>query len=98
MTREPTIGLMRPELCQVGPGERTVWIVGRRTTVNEADRDLLMLLGAVGIRVGEIITGLFEDSLSCEEQLAFSTQLNELAEGFRQRVQRTPLVFDADAT
>lgn len=32
--------------------------------MNEADRDLLMLLGSVGIRVGEIVTGLFEDSLS----------------------------------
>jgi hypothetical protein len=66
--------------------------------VNEADRDLLMLLGSVGIRVGEIVTGLFEDSLSCDEQLAFSGQLTELAEGFRQRVLRTPLIIDAEAT
>jgi hypothetical protein len=66
--------------------------------VNEADRDLLMLLGSVGIRVGEIVTGLFEDRLSCDEQLAFSGQLTELAEGFRQRVLRTPLVIDAEAT
>ncbi len=66
--------------------------------VNEADRDLLMLLGSVGIRVGEIVTGLFEDSLSCDEQLVFSNQLTELAEGFRQRVLRTPLIFDAEAT
>jgi hypothetical protein len=66
--------------------------------VNEADRDLLMLLGSVGIRVGEIVTGLFEDSLSCDEQLAFSNQLAELAEGFRQRVLRTPLIIDTEAT
>ncbi len=32
--------------------------------VNEEDRELLMLLGSVGIRVGEVVTGLFEDSLS----------------------------------
>jgi hypothetical protein len=57
-----------------------------------------MLLGSVGIRVGEIVTGLFEDSLSCDEQLAFSGQLTELAEGFRQRVLRTPLIIDAEAT
>lgn len=41
--------------------------------MNEADRDLLMLLGSVGIRVGEIVTGLFEDRLSCDEQSALSS-------------------------
>jgi hypothetical protein len=66
--------------------------------VNEKDRELLMLLGSVGIRVGEIVSGLFEDSLSCEEQIAFGNQLTELAEGFRQRVLRTPLVIDGEAT
>jgi hypothetical protein len=66
--------------------------------VNDADRDLLLLLGSVGIRVGEIVTGLFEDSLSCDEQLAFADQLVKLAEGFRQRVHRTPFVVDAEAT
>lgn len=66
--------------------------------MNEADRELLMLLGSVGIRVSAIITGLFEDSLSCDEQLAFGNQLSELAEGFRQRVRRTPLVVDSEAT
>ncbi len=66
--------------------------------MNEEDRDLLMLLGTVGIRVSEIVTGLFEDSLSCDEQRAFSSQLTELAEGFRQRVLRTHLVFDAETT
>lgn len=66
--------------------------------MNEADRDLLMLLGSVGIRVSEIVTGLFEDSLSCDEQLAFEQQLRELAEGFRQRVRRTPVVIDIEAT
>lgn len=66
--------------------------------MNEDDRELLMLLGSVGIQISEIVTGLFEDSLSCDEQLAFSSQLTELAEGFRQRVLRTPLVFDAETT
>lgn len=66
--------------------------------MNEADRELLMLLGSVGIRVGEMVTGLFEDSLSCDEQLAFGQQLVELAEGFRQRVLRTPLVIEGEAT
>ena len=37
--------------------------------MNEDNRKLLMLLGSVGIRVGEIVTGLFENSLSCDEQL-----------------------------
>lgn len=55
-----------------------------------------MLLGSVGIRVGEIVTGLFEDSLSCDEQRVFEHQLTELAEGFRQRVLRTPLVLDGE--
>jgi hypothetical protein len=64
--------------------------------VNEADRELLMLLGSVGIRVGEIVTGLFEDSLSCDEQSTFARQLGEVAEGFRERVLRTPLVIDAE--
>lgn len=53
--------------------------------MNEADRELLMLLGSVGIRVSEIVTGLFDDSLSEDEQLAFREQLMELAERFRQR-------------
>lgn len=66
--------------------------------MNADDRELLMLLGTVGIRVSAMVAGLFEDSLSCEEQLAFSTQLTELAEGFRQRVLRTPLVIDIEAT
>lgn len=66
--------------------------------MNEDDRELLMLLGSVGIRVGEIVTGLFEDSLSCDEQIAFGQQLVEVAEGFRQRVLRTPLVIDGEAT
>ena len=66
--------------------------------MNDADRDLVLLLGSVGVRVGEIVTGLFEDSLSCDEQHAFADQLAELAEGFRQRVHRTPFVFDAEAT
>jgi hypothetical protein len=39
--------------------------------MNEEDRELLILLGSVGIRVGEIVTGLFEDGLTCDEQLAF---------------------------
>ena len=66
--------------------------------MNEPDRELLMKLGSVGIRISATVTGLFEDSLSCDEQLAFSAQLTELAEGFRQRVLRTPIVFDAEAT
>ncbi len=66
--------------------------------MDEADRELLMLLGSAGIRVGEVVTGLFEDSLSCDEQLAFSAQLAELAEGFRRRVLRTPLVLDGEET
>jgi hypothetical protein len=64
--------------------------------MNEDDRELLMLLGSVGIRVSEIVTGLFEDSLTCDEQLAFGTQLMQLAEGFRQRVLRTPLVIEGE--
>jgi hypothetical protein len=66
--------------------------------MNEQDRDLLMLLGTVGTRASEMVTGLFEDGLSCDEQLAFSAQLTELAEGFRQRMVRTPLVIDLEAT
>lgn len=66
--------------------------------MNEADRELLMLLGSVGIRVSEVVTGLFEDSLSCDEQLEFEEQLRELAEGIRERVRRTPLVIDGEAT
>jgi hypothetical protein len=64
--------------------------------VNEEDRELLMLLGSVGLRVAEIVTGLFEDSLSRDEQIAFGHQLVDLAEGFRQRALRTPLVIDRD--
>lgn len=40
--------------------------------MTEPDRDILLLLGSVGIRVAEIITGLFENNLSCDQQLAFS--------------------------
>ena len=65
--------------------------------MNEDDRELLMLLGSVGIRVGEIVTGLFEDSLSCDEQIAFGHRLVDLAERFRQRALRTPIVIDGDS-
>lgn len=66
--------------------------------MGDDDRELLMLLGSVGIRVGEMVTGLFEDSLTCDEQLAFGNQLVELAEGFRRRVLRTPIVVDGKDT
>jgi hypothetical protein len=66
--------------------------------MSDEDRELLMLLGSVGIRVGQIVTGLFEDSLSAEEQSAFGNQLRELAQGFHQRVRRTPLVLDGETT
>ncbi|MGH3853232.1 MAG: hypothetical protein ACRDR6_06975 [Pseudonocardiaceae bacterium] len=64
--------------------------------MTEADRELLMLLGGVGLRVAEIVTGLFEDSLSQDDQIAFGHQLVGLAEGFRQRARRTPLVIEGD--
>ena len=32
--------------------------------MNEQDRELLMLLGGVGNRVAEMVTGLFEDTLT----------------------------------
>ena len=67
-------------------------------TVNEHDRELFMLLGTVGIRISEMVTGLFEDSLNCDEQLAFARQLGEVAEGFWERVRRTPFVIDVEAT
>lgn len=66
--------------------------------MSEEDRELLMLLGSIGIRVGEVVTCLFEDSLSCDEQIAFGNQLMELAEGFRRRVLRTPLILDGETT
>ena len=66
--------------------------------MNEQDRELLMLLGGVGNRVSEMVTGLFEDTLTRDEQIAFGHQLVELAESFRQRVLRTPLVIDGDPT
>jgi hypothetical protein len=66
--------------------------------VSDEDRELLMLLGKVGIRVSEIVTGLFEDNLGPADQLAFGNQLMELAEGFRRRVLRIPLVVDEEAT
>ncbi|MEO7196288.1 MAG: hypothetical protein ABIZ05_16000 [Pseudonocardiaceae bacterium] len=64
----------------------------------EADRELLMLLGGVGLRVAEIVTGLFEDSLRHDDQIAFEHQLVGHAEGFRQRARRTPLIIDGDPT
>ncbi len=66
--------------------------------MNEEDRELLMLLGNVGLRVAEIVTGLFEDSLCHDEQIAFGHQLVNLAEGFRQRALRTPLVIEGNLT
>jgi hypothetical protein len=60
--------------------------------------DLLVLPGSVGIRGGEIVTGLFEDGLSCDEQRAFGTQLMQRAESFRQRMLRTPLVIEGEAS
>ena len=57
-----------------------------------------MLLGGVGNRVAEMVTDLFEDTLTPDEQIAFGHQLVELAEGFRQRVLRTPIVIDGDVT
>lgn len=50
--------------------------------MNEADRELLLLLGSVAIRVNEIVTGLFEDSLSGDEQLALATNSPSLPKAF----------------
>lgn len=66
--------------------------------VNEQDRELLMLLGGIGNHVAEMVTGLFEDTLTPDEQIAFGHQLVELAEGFRQRALRTPITIDVVAT
>jgi hypothetical protein len=60
--------------------------------MNEQDRELLMLLGGVGNRVAEMVTGLFEDTLPPDEQIALGHQLVELAGGFRQRTLRTPII------
>ena len=64
--------------------------------LNEHDRDLLMRLGTVGKRISGIVTGLFEDTLTRDEQTHFADQLIEVAEGFRRRVHRTPLVIEGD--
>jgi hypothetical protein len=37
-------------------------------------------------------------TMSCEVQLVFGEQLTTLAEGFRERVRRTPLVINLEAT
>lgn len=75
-----------------------VWAGERWLTMNADDRELLMLLGTVGIRISEMVTGLFEDSLSGDEQWVFEQQLRELAEGFRERLRRTPLVVEGEVT
>jgi hypothetical protein len=72
--------------------------MGQGTIVNEHNRDLFMLLGTVGKRVSQIITGLFEDSLTSDDQIDFANQLTQLANGFRHRLHRTPLVIDAKTT
>lgn len=66
------------------------------TILNEHDRDLLMRLGTVGKRISGIATGLFEDTLTRDEPTLFADQLTQVAEGFRRRVHRTPLVIDGD--
>jgi hypothetical protein len=55
-----------------------------------------MRLGTVGKRISGIVTGLFEDTLTRDEQTLFANQLVEVTEGFRRRVHRTPLIIDAD--
>jgi hypothetical protein len=55
-----------------------------------------MLLGTVDKRISGVVTGLFEDTLTRDEQTLFANQLVEIAEGFRRRVHRTPLIIDAD--
>ena len=70
--------------------------MGQGTILNEHNRDLPMLLGTVGKRVSQIVTGLFEDSLTYDEQTLFANQLVEVTEGFRHRLHHTPLVIDAE--
>ena len=69
---------------------------GTGAILNAHDRDLLMLLDTVGKWISGVVTGLFEDSLTCDEQTLFANQLVEVAEGFRHRVHRTPLVIEGD--
>lgn len=88
-------GHSRCPSCVSIPSQRST-LDGR--AANEDDRDLPMLLGSVGIRVGEIVTGLLEDNLSHDEQKVFGQQLVDLAEGFRQRALSMPIVIDRDAT
>jgi hypothetical protein len=72
--------------------------MGQGTILNEHNRDLLMLLDTVGKWISGVVTGLFEDSLTCDEQTLFANQLVEVAEGFRRRLPHTPLVIDAKTT
>lgn len=66
--------------------------------VNEQDRDLLILPDSFGIGISEIATGLFEDSLGRDEQVAFNNHLKVLTDSFRHRALQTPLITGGDPT
>lgn len=71
---------------------------GDGRAVNEQDRDLLILLGSVGIGISQIATGLFEDSLGRDEQVALNNHLKVPADHFRHRALGIPLIIGEDPT
>jgi hypothetical protein len=66
--------------------------------MNEQDRDLLILLGGVGIGISQIATGLFEDSLGRDEQVAFNNHLTVLTDSFPHRALRISLIIGEEPT
>jgi hypothetical protein len=58
--------------------------------VNDEDRDLLQKLSRVGNVLGDVVTGILEDSISRDEQICFVYWLADAAEAMRARAFRTP--------
>lgn len=65
--------------------------------MTDDDRHFLLALRQMADACGEFCTGVIENDLSRDNQLALSTHLADIAERIRSRAMRTPIIIENNA-
>lgn len=65
--------------------------------MTDEDRQMLCGLRRMAEASGEFCARAIENDLSCDDQLALSIRLADMAECIRDRVLRTPVVIEGEA-
>ncbi len=64
--------------------------------MTDEDRQLLLELRRMTDACGAFCAGVIESGLSCEDQLALSSWLADIAECIRKRALKTPVVIEGE--